>query len=137
MKIYHVSDGTVGERRTEDRNIILKLMTDQRRSRCTASRYFICPVIYRFFIIYFFSKPPYERTRCPDISGRLLFSNHLIQNGSEPVFELAIVVVRHNEISYPVHPASSQVCAVQIKISKVCLPKALYEIFLDAARCRN
>ena len=107
MKIYHVSDRTVRERRTEDRNIILKLMIDQHGSRWTVSLYFICPVIYRFFIIYFFPKPPNERTRCPDISGRLLFSNHLIQNRSEPVLELAIVIVRHNQISYPIHSASS------------------------------
>ncbi len=107
MKIYHVSDGTVGERRTEDRNIILKLKIDQHGPRRSASRYFICPVIYRFFVIYFFPEPPNERTRRPDISGRLLFGKHLIQNGSKPVFKLAVIVVWHNQISYPIHSASS------------------------------
>ena len=66
------------------------------------------------------------------MSGLLLLREHRVQDGSKPVLELAVVVVRHDEVPDAVHATPAQVCAVHVEVCEVRFPEALDEVLLDA-----
>lgn len=52
--------------------------------------------------------PVDELGRRPPDSLLLLFSEHVVQDGHYPVLELAVVVVRHQQIADPVESLRSE-----------------------------
>ena len=99
--------------------------------------HFIRPVIHRFFVVDFFPKAADYRTGGPHLTSRLLLRQHCIENRHQPILELAIIVVRHNEISNPVQTSPTEVCAVKVPVSKVCLAEAFYKVFFNPACSRH
>lgn len=66
-----------------------------------------------------------------------MLGEHSIKDGSQPVFELAIIVVRNDEIPNTIHAPLPQVRAVEIKLSEVGLAETFNEIFLDSSSGGN
>ena len=95
--------------------------------------HFVCPVVYRFFIIDFFAQPMNERARRPHLPARLLLRKHRVENRHEPVLELAVVVVRYNEVTDAVHTPFTEGSTIESKVGEVCLSKALDKVLLDTA----
>ena len=95
--------------------------------------HFICPVVYRFLIIDLFAKPVDKCARGPNLTRLVLLLEHLVEDGHEPVLELAVVVVWHNEVSDAVHPTATEGRAVEGKVREVGLAEAFDEVLLDPA----
>ena len=98
--------------------------------------HFICPVVYRFLIIDLFAKPVDKCARGPNLTRLVLLLEHLVEDGHEPVLELAVVIVGHNQVPDAVHAAAPQVRTVHVEVSEVCLTQAFDEVFLDTP-CRG
>ena len=96
------------------------------------SIHFVRPVIYRFLVVDLLAQPPDERARRPHLPRLLLLREHGVEDGREPVLELAVVVVRHDEVPDAVHATPAQVCAVHVEVCEVRFPEALDEVLLDA-----
>ena len=63
----------------------------------------------------------------------LLFGEHSVKDGSEPVLEFAVVIVWDDEISDPIHAFSSEIGAIQVEFCEIGLSKTLDEVLLDAS----
>jgi len=138
MEIDHIADGAIGQRRAKDRNIVLVAEGSKARLEVDGrTQYFICPIIHGFLVVYFFSESPNERARCPKNSGFLLFSQHSIQDGCEPILEFTVIIVWNDEVSNTVHTTLPQFSAIEMEICQVGLSEAFDEIFFDAACCRD
>lgn len=68
--------------------------------------HFVGPVIDRFLVVYFLPKSVDKGTRRPNFPCSLLFRKHGVQDGSQPIFEGAVIIVRNDKIAYTVHPTS-------------------------------
>ena len=69
----------------------------------------------------------------PNLSFLLLLLQHVVQNGHHPVFEVAVVVVRHQQITGSVDTLETQVATVQIELANVELGHALDEVLLNTS----
>ena len=67
----------------------------------------------------------------------LLLLEHRIQYWREPVLELAVVVVRYDEISDTIHTTSTEVCSIEREVGEIRFPETLDKVLLDAARGGN
>ena len=100
-----------------------------------ASNHFVRPVVYRFFVIDLFPESPDERTWRPDDSCILLLGKHLVQQRHEPVLELAVVIVGHDQVSDAIHASPTKIRSVHIEIGEVRLAEAFYEVLFNPSRC--
>ena len=75
--------------------------------------------------------------RRPDLSLLLLLLQHVVQNGHHPVLEVAVVVVRDQQVAGSVDALQTQVATVEIKLANVELGHALDEVLLDASARRD
>ena len=64
-----------------------------------------------------------------------LLLEHPVQNGGEPVFKHAVVVVGHQEVADAVNPLAAQLSPWQVKFTKIRGAKALDEVLFNAASC--
>ncbi len=98
------------------------------------SIHFVRPVIYRFLVVDLLPQPPDEGARRPHLPGLLLLRKHGVQDGRQPVLELAVVVVRDDEVADAVHAPFPQFRAIHVEVSQVGFAEALDEVFLDPSR---
>lgn len=94
-------------------------MQTQRGSYETMHRisiHFVRPVIYRFFVVNLPAQPSDERARSPYLSGLPLLGQHGVEDGREPVLELAVVVIWNDEIPNTIHAPLSQVGAIHAEV---------------------
>src|SRR5579863_9466146 len=99
--------------------------------------YFICPVVHGLLVINLLPQAADERARRPHLAICLLFLKHRVQYWGQPVFEFAVVVVRHDEVTDTIHAASPQVSAIEGEVSEIGFSEALDKVLLDAARDGN
>ena len=95
--------------------------------------YFVSPIVHRLLVVDLLAETADDGAGGPDGALRSLFLEHLVQDGNHPVLELAVVVVRHDEVTYAIHAAPPQVRAVKVEIGEVRLAEALDEVLFDAA----
>lgn len=69
--------------------------------------------------------------------GGFLLGEHGVEDGDDPVFEGAVVAVRHHEVADAVHAPAAEVGAVGAEGGEVGGREALDEVFLDAAGRRH
>jgi hypothetical protein len=62
-----------------------------------------------------------------------LLCKHAIEDRREPVFKLAIIVIRNDKVSDPIHALLPQLCSIKIPIGEISLPEALDKVFLNTA----
>lgn len=80
------------------------------------------------------NNPPVDDFRwSPNDVFFLLFFEHFIQNGHDPILELAIVIIGYQQISDPVDALISQRPSVQSEIADESRGQTLDEVFFDAA----
>ena len=96
MEIEHVAQTPVGQRRTEDGDVV-----------------FPRPVVYRAFIVDFFPESVDDFAWSPVkrhvgfLAGFLLLQ-HFVKNRYNPVFKGAVVAIRHDEVTDAVHAFGAQ-----------------------------
>lgn len=96
MEIEHVTQTPVRQRRTEDRDVV-----------------FPRPVVYRAFIVDFFPESVDDFARSPvkwlvGFFAGFLLLQHFVENRYNPVFEGAVVAIRHDEVTDAVHASGAQ-----------------------------
>ena len=95
--------------------------------------HFVCPVVYRLFVINLLAQATDERARCPYATTGLLLRKHRVQYRHQPVLKFAVIIVRHDEVADTIHAASAQVGAIKGKVSEISFAEAFDKVFLDAA----
>lgn len=58
--------------------------------------HFIGPIIHGLLVVDLFTQAMNKRARCPNGASLLLLLQHRVENGKQPILELAVVVVWNN-----------------------------------------
>lgn len=66
-----------------------------------------------------------------------LFQQHLVEDRHDPVLELAVVVIGHQQVSYPVKSSGPQQRSGQSEVASVGWRKAFDEVLLYTSSSRN
>lgn len=93
--------------------------------------HFVRPVVYRFLVVDLLAQSADEGARGPHLPALLLLREHRVEDGGQPVLELAVVVVGHDEVAYAVHAPPAEVRAVHAEVGEVRLAEAFDEVLLD------
>ncbi|KAG5458967.1 MAG: hypothetical protein BJ554DRAFT_719, partial [Olpidium bornovanus] len=92
------------------------------------------PVINRLLVSNFLSQAPDDLRRRPQrLLRAVLLGEHAIQDGHDPVFEPAVVVVGDEQVAYAVQSLAPELRSWQLKVAKVGGAKALYDVLLNSA----
>ena len=95
--------------------------------------HFVRPVVDRALVVDLLAQAADERAGRPDLARRGLLRKHGVEDGHEPVLELAVVIVGDDEVPDAVHAALAEVRAVEVEVCEVGRAEALDEVLLDAA----
>lgn len=120
LKVNNISKSTISNGRTKNWNIILP-----------------APIVDAFLIVYFFSNSINDFTRTPNCTLSLLFFMHLLNNRFKERFELAIVSIRHNQITNSIKALEPQVLSLKIEISHIMMTLALHNILFNTSSCSD
>jgi len=66
-----------------------------------------------------------------------LFLDHFIEYWHQPLFKLAVVVIRCKQVANAVNSSVAQVATGQVEVTDVCRRETFDEIFFDATRRRH
>lgn len=125
VEVQHVPQTPVRQRGAEDGYVV-----------------FVRPVADRRLVIDLSAEPVYHFARRP-AHGRLgpgtllLLLQHRVEDGDDPVFEQAVVGVRHEQVADAIHALRSQGGAVGGEGAEVGGGEAFDEVFFDAAGGRD
>lgn len=120
-------------------SICVPLSLESKRVRADLS----CPVQDRALVVDLVAQALYHFTRRPPysvVAGSLLLLDHIVQDRYDPVFEFAIIVVRHEQVADPVETSAAQICAVQVELSSrrnISRSQAFDQIFFDPTSGRD
>ena len=117
VKVEHVADAPVGERWAVHRDVHLRR-----------------PVIHALLVVDLQTEPVDDLTRGPHHALRVLLLLHNVQHGHDPVLELAVVVVGHQQVADAVEALLTKFGTLEREIPEVGWRQTLDEVFLDAAR---
>ena len=109
MKIEHVSDGAVGEGRTEHGYLVLGR-----------------PIVNGALVLDLLSQPLDHLGGRPHDPLFLLLAHHPVEDGHDPVLELAVVVVGDEEVAYAIDSFLAEALPAEGKVSEVGWCQALW-----------
>mmetsp|Transcript_63208 Transcript_63208/g.150744 ORF Transcript_63208/g.150744 Transcript_63208/m.150744 type:complete len:312 (-) Transcript_63208:353-1288(-) len=115
VKIQHITDGTVSDCWTKERNAIL-----------------VSPIAHGALIVDFLPQSVDDLGRGPHNAILVLLIMHGFQDGPKPILKLAIVVVWNEEVACAINALLPQRQAIKGKLSNVELRHALYQILFDS-----
>ena len=96
MKVQHVPQTAISQRRAKDRNVVL-----------------VSPIAYGSLIVDFSAQPMDDGARRPHewhigLPGCFLLFEHPVEDWDDPVFKSTIVAVRDDEVPNPIHALRPQ-----------------------------
>ena len=121
MEVNHVTERAVSESWAKYRNVV-----------------FGSPIVHTTLIVDFVAQPLNHTAGrpCKALSVSLgwccvLLSSHLIQDRHHPVFKLAVVIVRHNQVADPIQTTFPEGGSIQMEAAEIRRAQTFDKVFFN------